>query len=87
MNTKLLLLAASFFLVLSPGYAQDSSTGVSGTAKIPNSPNGGSESFLFAGAGSVMFVASKDGNTFMPLSLMEMPLVHISNRLFLESGV
>lgn len=65
---------------------QDNATGTAGTVQMLNSPNGGTESFLFAGAGSVIFVASNDRNTFMTMTLMEMPLVHINTALFLESG-
>ena len=69
--------------------AQDSTTLAEPlqAVQMPNSPNPGSQSFLFTGTASSMFMASKDGNTFVPMTLMLMPLVKINNRLFLESGV
>lgn len=70
--------------------AQDSTTTVAEplqTVQIPNSPNPGSQSFLFTGEASSLFLASKDENTFVPLTLMLMPLARINDRLFLESGV
>ncbi len=39
------------------------------TVQTPNSPNPGSESFLLTGEASSLFLASKDGNTFVPLTL------------------
>ncbi|MGN6248360.1 MAG: hypothetical protein ACTHNG_08385, partial [Ginsengibacter sp.] len=43
--------------------------------------------FLLTGEASSLFLASKDGNTFVPLTLMLMPLAKINDRLFLESGL
>lgn len=83
--------AIGLLLLLSPVCkAQDSTTTVAEplpTVETPNSPNPGSESFLLTGSASSMFMASKDGNTFVPMTLMLMPLTKINNRLFLESGV
>jgi len=50
------------------------------------SPNSGSQKFLFTGASSAMYTASKDGNTFAPMAFMFMPLVRINDRLLLETG-
>lgn len=67
---------------------QDSSAIVNPSQdQVPNSPNPGSQSFLLTGEASALFVASKDGNTFVPLTLMLMPLTKINDRLFLESGL
>ncbi len=83
--------AIGLLLMLSPvSRAQDSTTTVTEplqTVQTPNSPNPGSESFLLTGEASSLFLASKDGNTFVPLTLMLMPLAKINDRLFLESGL
>ena len=82
--------ALCLLLVLSvKGEAQDSTTITEPlqTVQIPNSPNPGSQSFLLTGEASSLFLASKDGNTFVPLTLMLMPLAKINDRLFLESGL
>jgi len=73
-----LLLAGIVFWTIN-AQAQDAAT--------PNSPNPGSMNFLLTGAGSAMFAASSDGNTFTPMALMVMPLTKINDRLFLESGL
>lgn len=79
-----LLLVLSFSIK-----AQDSTTLAEPlqTVQIPNSPNPGSQSFLLTGEASSLFIASKDGNTFVPMTLMLMPLTKINDRLFLESGL
>lgn len=82
--------ALCLLLVLSfNGKAQDSTalTEPLQTVQIPNSPNPGSESFFLAGEASSLFMASKNENTFVPLTLMLMPLAKINDRLFLESGL
>ncbi len=56
------------------------------TVLAKESPNSGSQKFLFTGASSAMYAASKDGNTFAPMAFMFMPLVQINNRLLLETG-
>ena len=81
MKTILTLIALLF--VLTGINAQDNG----GVTIAPDSPNVGSQKFLLTGAGSAMFTASKDGNTFMPMSLMLMPMTKINDRLFLESGM
>jgi len=87
MKSKTILLIIALTYGLIPARAQDNSSDSNGQVPMPNSPAGGTESLLFTGSGATMFSASKDGNTFMPMTLMMMPLVHINNRLFLESGV
>lgn len=79
---KLWTLIALLFL-LTGIKAQDDA----GVTPAPDSPKGGSQKFLLTGAGSAMFTASKDANTFMPMTLMLMPMTKINDRLFLESGV
>jgi len=82
--------ALCLLLVLAiTGKAQDSATVAEPlqTVQTPNSPNPGSQSFLFTGEASSLFLASKDGNTFVPLTLMLMPLTRINDKLFLETGV
>lgn len=84
------LLAICPLLALSiSGKAQDSTILAEPTqiVQTQNSPNPGSQSFLFTGAASSMFMASKNGNTFVPMTFMFMPLTKINDRLFLESGV
>ncbi len=79
MRKSIVLSVAWFILCTTATNAQDTYT--------PNSPAVGSQSFLFTGAAASMYTASKDGNTFMPMTFMFMPLTKINDRLFLESGV
>ncbi len=85
------LSAICLLLVLSQAIkAQDSTTTETEplqTVQIPNSPKPGSQSFLFTGSAATMLMASKDGNTFVPMTFMFMPLTKINDRLFLESGL
>ena|SRR5690242_8358355 len=82
--------ALCLLLVLSVSVNAQDSTAVAvatTTVQEPNSPKPGSQSFLLTGEASSLFLASKDGNTFVPLTLMLMPLAKINDRLFLESGL
>ena len=47
----------------------------------------GSQKFLLTGSASANFTYTNDGNTFAPMSMMLMPLVKITDRLFVINGL